>query len=386
MSGLFNEEPTVVVRRDRQQAQPSASKPAEKVYLDLNGADKLLENLELHDSPLLNAASELLSVLVTIARQGSPKNIERFRQQILDGISTFRRRGLYLDYHPSVIDKSCFVLCAAFDEAVLYTKWGQEGRWENYSLLSKVFSQRNGGEAFFVLLDKAREQPSKLVDFLELQYVLMMIGFKGRYRHADENELNEIKAETYSAIRHFRNEKPLLLPTTPELHESKSPSRPLSLTKLFLLMGFILSSAYAASEYWYFNRSEPFVAQLTMLNEVNMDLTNSNRDLVYVSTDDDLGLQSSDASSSDASQTEATTTNTVLKEWELLLASFVKLADAQSLATTLKRSGYDAFVKSTDERVDVLLMAGNDLSEAKKLKNEINVRFSLSATLRRVQK
>ncbi len=171
MSGLFNEEPTVVVRRDRQQAQPSASKPAEKVYLDLNGADKLLENLELHDSPLLNAASELLSVLVTIARQGSPKNIERFRQQILDGISTFRRRGLYLDYHPSVIDKSCFVLCAAFDEAVLYTKWGQEGRWENYSLLSKVFSQRNGGEAFFVLLIKRGNNPVNWWIF-RLQYVL----------------------------------------------------------------------------------------------------------------------------------------------------------------------------------------------------------------------
>lgn len=380
VSGLFNEEPTVVVRRSHQDA-PSTEKPLEKVYLDLNGADKLLESLELYDSPLLNAATELLSVLVTISRQGMPRNIERFRLQILDGISTFRSKGLYLDYHPSVIDKSCFVLCAAFDEAVLYTKWGQAGRWENYSLLSKVFSQRNGGEAFFVLLDKATEQPNKLVDFLELQYVLLMLGFKGRYRHADENELNEIKAETYSVIRHFRNEKPLMTPLTPELEESTMPTRPLSLIKSILLVGVVLISAYAASEYWYFNRSEPFIAQLDVLNETDMDLTNSNRDLVFSSTDQDIGLVGKEPNKSE--KMEKVVAPIV---WELVLGSFSKLTDAQSLSNTLKRSGYDTFTQSTDERIDVMLIAGNDLSEAKKLKNEINVRFSLSATLRRAQK
>jgi len=385
MSGLFSEEATVVVKRSRPQAQQS-SESQEKVFLDTSGTDSVLDDLHLYDSPLLDAAGDLLSILVTIPRQGVPRNIERFRQQVLDGISEFKNKGLYLDYHPSVIDKSCFVLCAAFDEAVLYTRWGQASRWENYSLLSKVFSQRNGGEAFFVLLNKAKEQPTKLVDFLELQYVLMMLGFKGRFRHGEENELNEIKAETYSVIRHFREEKPLLSPQTPELKNGKQPTRPLSLTKSLILMGSLLLLAYAASEYWYLNRSEPFIRQLDQLNQVSMKLTDGGGDLVYVSSDSDIGVKPKAEP-----QQQKPATPVTQREWELMLGSFTKREDADSLLNTLKRSGYDVSVRNEESRneesrFDVILNAGSDLSAAKKLKNEINVRFGLSATLERAQK
>ncbi len=49
----------------------------------------------------------------------------------------------------------------------------------------------------FVLLDKASQQPNKLVDFIELQYVLLALGFKGRFRHEDESQLHDITARAY---------------------------------------------------------------------------------------------------------------------------------------------------------------------------------------------
>lgn len=379
MSGLFNEEATVVVRRERPEASPQVA-AGEPVHLDLNGADKKLAELKLYGSPLLNAASELLAILVTIPRQGVPRNVERFRQQILDGINRFRQKGLHLDYHPSVIDKSCFVLCAAFDEAVLYTIWGQKARWENYSLLSKVFSQRNGGEAFFTLLEKAKAQPAKLVDFLELEYVLLTLGFKGRYREGDENQLQEIKADVYSIIRYYRSEKLLTHPVTPELKEARQPIRRMHLFKGLTLTVIILVTGIASSEYWYFNRSEPFLAQLLQLKEAKLDLTNQRQDLVYISTDTDIGI---------VPQAEPEQAQEIVSQdnqrWQLVIATFSKREDAESLVSELNKSGYGAEVKRDDEGFIVVLAVGDDLNVAKRLRNEVNVRFGLNANVRRAQ-
>ena len=168
MSELFNDEATIELRHTKEKI-PAKKKNAELKDIDLLGAEWLIDNLSVYNSSLLNSATELFAILVTLSRQGEPRDINRFRQRLLDEISVFRQRGAHLEYHPSIIEKSCFVLCAAFDEAILYTQWGESARWENHSLLSKVFSQRNGGEAFFTLLDKASQQPAKLVDFLELQ-------------------------------------------------------------------------------------------------------------------------------------------------------------------------------------------------------------------------
>ena len=167
MTSLFNEQETISIRRSESNRKANNDSPT--VSLDLSGTQKSIENLAIYDNPLLNASSELLALLVSLSRQGTPRDIDDFRQQLLDSIADFKRRGLFLDYHPNVIEKSCFVLCTAFDETILYTVWGEQSGWENNSLLSKVFNQRDGGEVFFHLLEQARRQPSKLVDFLELQ-------------------------------------------------------------------------------------------------------------------------------------------------------------------------------------------------------------------------
>lgn len=111
MAGLFNEEPTVQIHR---QAANTQSKERSNLSpkADTSGTEQLIENLTVYGSPLMNAATELLGILVTIKRQGAPRDINRFRQQLLDAIEAFRLRGLHLDYHPNVIEKvvSCCVL------------------------------------------------------------------------------------------------------------------------------------------------------------------------------------------------------------------------------------------------------------------------------------
>lgn len=379
MSGLFNEEATVEVRHAKEKVSVK-KKIADLKDVDLSGTERLIDSLAVYNSPLLNSATELFAILVTLPRQGEPRDINRFRQRLLDEIAVFRQRGTYLEYHPSIIEKSCFVLCAAFDEAILYTQWGESARWENHSLLSKVFSQRNGGEAFFTLLDKASQQPAKLVDFLELQYVLLMLGFKGRFRHDDESVLHEIQSNVYSIIRHYRSENVLPVPKVPELIEGKQPWLMLSMPKTLAIAFLCIMSAYGASEYWYFNRSQPILAQFNAIDMSSVGKKNS-EELIYISSDADIGKTTENTELDEKKQTSKAT-----QQWEVVLAVFTRSLDAVRLVSELQQAGYEPFTRETDHGVELYIRAGDNLSVIRKLKNELNIRFGLNATIKRAQK
>ncbi|AZL84504.1 hypothetical protein EIJ81_07670 [Aliivibrio salmonicida] len=373
MSELFNDEATIELRHTKEKI-PAKKKNAELKDIDLLGAEWLIDNLSVYNSSLLNSATELFAILVTLSRQGEPRDINRFRQRLLDEISVFRQRGAHLEYHPSIIEKSCFVLCAAFDEAILYTQWGESARWENHSLLSKVFSQRNGGEAFFTLLDKASQQPAKLVDFLELQYVLLMLGFKGRFRHDNENVLHEIQSNVYSIIRHYRSESVLPVPKIPELIEGKQPWLMLSMSKTLVIAFFITIIVYGASEYWYFNRSQPILAQFNAINTSSVGKKN-NKELINISSGSDIG-KIVDNRKQELKET---------LQWEVVLAAFTRSLDAVRLVSELQQAGYEPFTRETDHGVELYIRAGDNLSVIRKLKNELNIRFDLNATIKRAQ-
>jgi len=374
MTSLFNEQETISIRRS--ESNRNANNDSPTVSLDLSGTQKSIENLAIYDNPLLNASSELLALLVSLSRQGTPRDIDDFRQQLLDSIADFKRRGLFLDYHPNVIEKSCFVLCTAFDETILYTVWGKQSGWENNSLLSKVFNQRDGGEVFFHLLEQARRQPSKLVDFLELQYVLIMLGFLGKYRHSDRRKINELKSELYSVIRHYREDSALSVPQVDNLPEIKTPWCFLSSSKLLFIGLLMVVVSYFFSEFWYESRSESTLLAFSSLDMDGFIHTNQKDELIYISTDEDLGL------------VEKATEQPIMKvaaelEWEVVLASFTELSDAERLAKDLKSAGYTVKLRDIAGGAELIVPNQTDLAKAKLLKNELNVRFGFNAAVRR---
>jgi len=380
MTGLFSEEPTVQIQR---QTTVNSNKQgvSQSRKADTSGMEQLIENLTAYSSPLMNAATELLGILVTIKRQGSSRDINRFRQKLLDAIESFRLRGLHLDYHPSVIENSCFVLCAALDEAVLYTSWGERVRWENHSLLSKVFSQRNGGEAFFILLEKASQQPKKLSDFIELQYVLLALGFKGRFCYEDEGQLHDIISHTYGLIRPYRTEIPLQAPKSPKLIEGKQPWLMYRVRKILGMTFLIFATSYGFAEYWYHISSQSLLSQLDSIVFLCVNLKNANSELVYLSTDDDLGREVIKLEENIGMKEEV-----VAQQWEIILATFLNPDNAVRLSNEVSQAGYKSYTRASGRGVELYVNAGDDLSEIRKLKNELNIRFGLDTMIRRAQK
>ena len=130
---------------------------------------------------LLRLGADLLALLAMMPRMGQPVDINRMRDRIQGQLVQMRSEGGFLSCHPWALEKTGLVLSAALDEAVLKMPWGKTSGWANDTLLSRIYGLRNGGDLFYQLLEQARLQPEQLIEFLELQYVLLRLGFVGRY-------------------------------------------------------------------------------------------------------------------------------------------------------------------------------------------------------------
>ncbi|WP_461535603.1 type IVB secretion system protein IcmH/DotU [Spongorhabdus nitratireducens] len=167
------------------------------------GQSQALPEFSAAENPLFNLGAGLLTLIATLPRLGEPADTELFRERLVEDIQLFRRQGRRSKCHPWIVDKSSYLFCVMFDESILYTEWGRRTGWANNTLLSRLYNRRNGGEVFFLLLDRAKRYPSRLIDLLELQYVFLRLGFRGRYRH-HSRQLHAITSELYQLVSRQR--------------------------------------------------------------------------------------------------------------------------------------------------------------------------------------
>ncbi len=223
----------------------------------------LLHDFSAFGNPLINLSAELLAILVTLSQQKSPMKLPEFQQYLLNQIKQFHDRGLQLDYSPRVMEKACYALCAAFDEEIMNTVWGQAGCWENHCLVAQLFQQRNAGEVFFTLLHQARKHVSRMVDLVELQYLILRLGFCGHYHDSGQRELVELMNALYLDISEHRK----VVEFRPHLMLSK-PWKPLKesrLLRLIVIVVMMLFMGGLGTHLWISRHNRIYADQLQPL-------------------------------------------------------------------------------------------------------------------------
>ncbi len=208
----------------------------------------LFRNFNVSSNTLVNLSAELLAILGTLSQQQEVRNLPELHQYLLRSMSELHNRGLQAGYPPRMMEKTCYALCAAFDEEIMNTVWGQKGCWENHALVAQLFQQRNAGEVFFVLLDQARQNVSKMIDFIELLYLLLRLGFCGRYQNTDKHELARLADHLYQEIRaHQKLGEQQILPIL------SAPWRPLKVIRVWQYLPvvvFILLLSGLVTHFW----------------------------------------------------------------------------------------------------------------------------------------
>jgi len=186
-----------VIQYTESDIQPRASRDEAYEFRALNGLN-----------PLLNVSSTLIAVFDKTRNALNHKNIGGLHQDLVNEIKTFEKNSKSLGFNSETVLLASYVLCAALDEAVLNTPWGSESKWNQRTLLSIFHKESSGGEKFFLILNRKCEMPAANIDFLEFMYVLLSLGFSGKYRiiHGGRDTLDHIRDELFITIRSQRGE------------------------------------------------------------------------------------------------------------------------------------------------------------------------------------
>lgn len=142
-----------------------------------------------------------------------------------------------------------YLLCCLVDELVLSTPWGIDSPWSHQTLLGKYHNETSGGEKFFLIANKIMEQPQRNLDLIELCYVCLSLGFRGKYRLSNscETDIQQIASMLYQPISLYR---PVPAELSPNWHAA-APATPsietrIPPTLLFSILTFICAAFYIA--------------------------------------------------------------------------------------------------------------------------------------------
>jgi type VI secretion system protein ImpK len=161
-------------------------------------------------NPLVRAASPLLLLAGQLRSTVSSMDVSDLRRQTLTEIRQFESEARAVGIPNDAIIMARYVLCAAIDEAVLGTPWGAQSEWAQHPLLVALHREAWGGEKFFEMLDRISPDPERHIDLMELQYLALALGFRGKYdRDARGHEkIAAVQNELYRKIRHHRGVAP----------------------------------------------------------------------------------------------------------------------------------------------------------------------------------
>lgn len=115
-------------------------------------------------------------------------------------LDEFEKRAERYRFNHKVVRVSKFALASFIDETILTNDFPLKEEWEKYPLQLEYFGEQLAGNKFFGKLEAMLKQMKVTADAVEVYYVCMLLGFKGRYAIYEQDKLLEIMQRTAKAL------------------------------------------------------------------------------------------------------------------------------------------------------------------------------------------
>jgi type VI secretion system protein ImpK len=122
------------------------------------------------------------------------------RPKVASMLEDFEKRAERYRFNHKIIQVSKFGLAAFVDETVLLNNFPNREQWEKYALQLEYFGEQLAGNKFFEKLEAMLNQIEVTKDAVEVYYVCMLLGFKGRYAVYEQDKLLAIMERTANAL------------------------------------------------------------------------------------------------------------------------------------------------------------------------------------------
>jgi type VI secretion system protein ImpK len=133
-------------------------------------------------NPLVAAAGPLLILGATVGSMVYQADVEGLRRKAVESVQAFEMQARAAGIDPNDVTVARYVICTFLDSAIFQTPWGGQNVWGSRSLLLTFHNEAHGGEKFFTILERMRQDPARYLNLLELQYICLALGFQGKYR------------------------------------------------------------------------------------------------------------------------------------------------------------------------------------------------------------
>jgi type VI secretion system protein ImpK len=169
--------------------------------------DKDLQTKE-KKKTLSDIASDCLILILKLRSTNNLGDSSSLKIRVNELFEKFERDARVAGIDNEKIRLAKFALVAFLDETIISSEWNQKDDWLSEPLQIKMFDTFNAGEEFFTYMHDLRQQTGRNKEVLEIFYLCLSLGFKGKYQlQSPENlrrvidDLNlELHPEMYSTI------------------------------------------------------------------------------------------------------------------------------------------------------------------------------------------
>src|SRR5215475_6723830 len=139
---------------------------------------------------------------------GDPQMLRRRMTDLLDRTDEQLREARVVSPDlPNIV----FALTAFLDEAIGQSSWDYRGEWVAAPLCFERFNRFDAGEEFFVRLQALQSTRPVPHDVLQIYFLCLTLGFKGRYLLRSNEEWYALVAEIGALVRTTSNQAPASL-------------------------------------------------------------------------------------------------------------------------------------------------------------------------------
>jgi len=139
---------------------------------------------------------------------------DSFRAQVKHALQQAEHDARSRGYTSEDVRQIIFAIVAFLDESVLSSRNTIFSDWPRLPLQTELFGQQIAGEVVFREVQKAlsRADSHEVADLLEVYYLCLLLGFKGRYAAGAAGDLHSIMVAIKDKIRRARGSSTLLSP------------------------------------------------------------------------------------------------------------------------------------------------------------------------------
>ena len=148
---------------------------------------------------LVALAGQIFDLILRL-KAGIVQPSNDLRPKIASMLTDFEKRAERYRFNPKIVQVAKFGLAAFVDETVLTNNFPLRQEWERNPLQLEYFGEQLAGEKFFDKLEAMLGQIDVTQDAVEIYYVCMMLGFKGKYAVYEKEKLLAIMQKTANAL------------------------------------------------------------------------------------------------------------------------------------------------------------------------------------------